>query len=106
MGFNTILAQSNVTGKVTDADGMPLPGVSVQEKGINNGVVTDFDGIYSIDIGGSNTTLVFSYVGMTTTERSATAGSTLNVEMASDTEALEEVVVVGYGTQRKSDVTG
>ncbi|WP_051908108.1 SusC/RagA family TonB-linked outer membrane protein [Flavimarina sp. Hel_I_48] len=106
MGHSTLQSQTTVTGTVTDPTGMALPGVSVQEKGTNNGVVTDFDGNYSIDVIETGASLVFSYVGMVNQEKTASSSGSLDVQMEGDTEALEEVVVVGYGTQRKSDVTG
>ena len=103
-----IVQQDPVTvqGTVTDDQGMPFPGVTVQEKGTKNGTVTDFDGNFSIDVASESSVLVFSYVGMTSQEKNATTGGPLNVEMQASTESLNEVVVVGYGTQRKSDLTG
>ena len=98
--------QTTINGTVTDPSGTPLPGVSVLEKGTNNGVTTDFDGNYSINLKDASSLLVFTYVGMEPQERQATLGESLKIQMVGDTEALEEVVVVGYGTQRKSDVTG
>ena len=98
--------QSTVTGTVTDADnGMPIPGVNVTEKGTNNGVTTDFDGNYSIDVA-DGATLVFSYVGFTTTENVVNNQTTMDVILSADVQSLNEVVVVGYGTQRKQDLTG
>ena len=101
-----IFAQSQVrvTGKVIDNLGMPMIGVSILEKGTSNGVVTDIDGNYSLNAteGG---TLVFSYVGYVTQEHPVKAG-TLNITMTEDSETLEELVVVGYGVQKKSSVTG
>ena len=93
-----------VTGQVIDNLGMPMIGVSILEKGTSNGVVTDIDGNYSLNAteGG---TLVFSYVGYVTQEHPVKAG-TLNITMTEDTETLEELVVVGYGVQKKSSVTG
>ena len=95
-----------VTGVVTDAEGIPLPGVTVREEGTNNGTQTDFDGNYSIEVTSRNATLVYSFVGMTTVEKVVGEDTTINVELAPDAQALEEVVVVGYGTQKKSDLTG
>lgn len=106
--LGAVQTQSSLTvqGSVTDPTGIPLPGVSVLEKGTSNGVVTDFDGNYSIDVASEDSVLVFSYVGMTSLERKALKGASVDIQMTADTEALEEVVVVGYGTQRKSDITG
>ena len=97
-------SQVRVTGQVIDNLGMPMIGVSILEKGTSNGVVTDIDGNYSLNAteGG---TLVFSYVGYVTQEHPVKAG-TLNITMTEDTETLEELVVVGYGVQKKSSVTG
>jgi TonB-linked SusC/RagA family outer membrane protein len=101
----TILQQSIVTGKVTGADGFPLPGASVQVKGTSTGVATDFDGNYSIQVP-ENGTLVFSYLGYITQEILVRGQSTINVLLSEDTTSLDEVVVVGYGTQRKKDIAG
>lgn len=101
-----VLAQGpvKVTGKVVDNMGEPMIGVSILEKGTTNGVITDIDGNYSLSVNQS-ATLVFSYVGYITQELAAVSG-TLNVTLKEDTETLEEVVVVGYGVQKKSDLTG
>lgn len=101
-----LLAQGtmNVTGKVVDIMGEPMIGVSILEKGTNNGVITDIDGNYSLSVN-KGSTIVFSYIGYTTQELRAVVG-TLNVTLKEDSQALEEVVVVGYGVQKKSDVTG
>ncbi|KAA6300314.1 MAG: TonB-dependent receptor SusC, partial [Candidatus Ordinivivax streblomastigis] len=92
------------SGTVTDQDNEPLIGVSVFEKGTGNGIVTDTNGKYSLSVN-SNATIVYSYIGYITQEKRAIAG-VLNVTMADDTKALDEVVVVGYGVQKKSSVTG
>ncbi|MBS9767901.1 MAG: TonB-dependent receptor [Flavobacteriaceae bacterium] len=98
-----------VTGKVTAAsDGAPLPGVNVIVKGTTNGTQTDFDGNYSIKVA-ENAVLQFSYVGFKTKEKKVVGGGnslTFNILLKDDTEALEEVVVVGYGTQKKANLTG
>lgn len=94
-----------VTGTVTSADdGSGIPGVNVVEKGTNNGTVTDVDGNYSINVG-ANATLVFTFVGYAAQELEVGNQSSLNVEMTSDVTALEEVVVVGYGTQQRKEIT-
>ena len=102
--FAMAQSQVRVTGQVIDNLGMPMIGVSILEKGTSNGVVTDIDGNYSLNAteGG---TLIFSYVGYVTQEHPVAAG-TLNITMTEDTETLEELVVVGYGVQKKSSVTG
>jgi len=104
--FTAALAQGRViSGKVTDAgDGSPVPGVNILEKGTSNGTVTDADGNYSISVG-DNATLVFSFVGYLSQEVSVGAQSTINVNLASDVTALSEVIVVGYGTQEKKEIT-
>lgn len=84
--------------------GEPMIGVSIQEKGTTNGVISDFDGNYNLSVK-QGAVLVFSYIGYVMQEHQAVAG-TLNVTLKEDTKALEEVVVVGYGVQKKSSVTG
>jgi TonB-linked SusC/RagA family outer membrane protein len=96
-----------VTGTVTsEADGLPLPGVNVVEQGTTNGVVTDFDGNYTINIVGNASILTFSYVGFKMQEIPVDGQSEINVAMTEDATALDEVVLVGYGTQIKREVTG
>ena len=95
-----------VTGKVTDSENEPLPGVNVQIQGTTSGTVTDFEGKYSVSIPDGNTTLIFSSIGYTTEEVNVGNRSVINVSMVEDVQALSEVVVVGYGTQKKSDLTG
>ncbi|MEL0456047.1 SusC/RagA family TonB-linked outer membrane protein [Flavobacteriaceae bacterium SZ-1-7] len=94
-----------VTGTVVDNAQIPLPGVTVLEKGTNNGVVTDFDGAYSISVT-SKSTIVFSYVGMKTQEKVVGELTTINVTFQDDTQSLDEVVVVGYGSQKREAITG
>ena len=93
-----------VTGKVLDNLGEPMIGVSVQVKGTSHGAITDIDGNYSVSVE-PGATLVFSYVGYISQEHKAMPG-TLNVTLKEDTETLDEVVVIGYGVQKKSSVTG
>jgi TonB-linked SusC/RagA family outer membrane protein len=98
--------QKTISGTVTSqTDGEALPGVNVIVKGTNSGTSTDFDGNYSINVSDANATLVFSYIGYVTKEMKV-SGNTLNVVLAEDLAALEEVVVVGYGSRKKSDLTG
>ncbi len=98
--------QKTISGTVTSqTDGEALPGVNVIVKGTNSGTSTDFDGNYSINVSDTNATLVFSYIGYVTKEMKV-SGNTLNVVLAEDLAALEEVVVVGYGSRKKSDLTG
>ncbi|MFA9371544.1 MAG: SusC/RagA family TonB-linked outer membrane protein [Labilibaculum antarcticum] len=95
-----------VKGVVTGAeDGLTIPGVSVVVKGTTNGTTTDFDGKYELKIG-TNTILVFSYIGMKSFEATVGTQTELNVALETDNFAMDEVVVVGYGVQKKSDITG
>lgn len=98
-------ARQQVTGVVTDAQGEPLIGVTVLQQGTNNGASTDIDGRYSLSVP-ANSTLTFSYVGYKTQSVALQGRSTLNVSLAPDAKALDEVVVVGYGTVRKADMAG
>ncbi|MDO6605311.1 SusC/RagA family TonB-linked outer membrane protein [Arenibacter palladensis] len=97
--------QKSITGQVLDENGIGLPGASVHEKGTTNGTVTDFDGNYSLTTTATNSTLVFSYIGYLTKEQVVGSNSTINVQMALDAQQLEEIVVVGYGTKKKSELT-
>lgn len=100
------LAQNlKITGKVTDQTGTSLPGVSVVVKGTTIGIVTDTEGKYSILTSGSGT-LQFSFVGMKTQEVSIDGKTAINVVLAEDAIGIEEVVAIGYGTLKKSDLTG
>ncbi len=102
----TVLAQTvKVTGRVVEQTTKePLIGVSVLQKGTSNGTITDLDGYYSLNAP-KGSIIVYSYVGFTAQEHPATAG-VMNIAMEEDTKALEELVVVGYGVQKKSSVTG
>lgn len=94
-----------VTGAVTDSNGEALIGVSITAKGENRGVATDIDGNYEIQVK-EGTTLVYSYVGYSTAERQVNKGGVINVTLSESAIALNETVVVGYGVQKKSSVTG
>jgi iron complex outermembrane receptor protein len=97
---------ATVSGKVTASDdGSPIPGVNVLLKGTNNGTVTDTDGNYRIAVP-SGSTLVFSFVGYATLEQVVSSQSTINVALVADVTSLSEVVVVGYGSQDKKEITG
>lgn len=97
---------SMVTGKVTSAgDGSVLPGVTVQVEGSSRGTQTDFDGNYSISTGPSQT-LVFSFIGMLSQKIAIDNRSVINVQLTDDSRDLDQVVVIGYGTERKSNLTG
>lgn len=96
----------SVTGIVTDESGTGLPGVSILLKGTQRGTTTDPNGKYKIEVPDKNAILVFSFVGYLPQEVTVGNQSQINVNLNVDTKALEEVVVVGYGTQKKSDLTG
>ena len=98
--------QKSLTGKVTDESGLPLPGVTVLIKGTTNGTVTSADGTYVLQNVPDNAILVFSFLGMKSQEVSVGNQTTLNISMTVDAIGIEEVVAIGYGTQRKSDLTG
>ncbi|MEE2771946.1 MAG: TonB-dependent receptor [Bacteroidota bacterium] len=104
LSSHTVFSQTQVTGTVTDTEGMPLSGVTVMEKNTNNGVITDFDGNYSISVSDA-AILVYSFVGFKQEEISFTGQSAIDVQMEEDLEALSEVVLIGYGSQKKGDVT-
>ncbi|MBF9254084.1 TonB-dependent receptor [Pontibacter sp. 172403-2] len=95
-----------VQGKVTDENGTGLPGVTVLLKGTTIAAPTGADGMYSINVPSGNGTLSFSYIGFETQEVPINNRATIDVQMGADAEALDEVVVVGYGTQKRSDITG
>lgn len=105
---STIWAQgTEVTGRVTSAeDGLGIPGVNVVVEGTSKGTATDVDGNYTILLEPGENTLVYSFVGFKTVTMQVDGRSTIDVTLESDVTALEEVVVVGYGEQRKIDITG
>jgi TonB-linked SusC/RagA family outer membrane protein len=94
-----------ITGVVTDSNGETITGANVVEKGTTNGVITDIDGKYALTVR-ENAILQFSFIGMKTQEIPVAGRTTLNVTMGDDAIALDEVVAIGYGYQRKSDLTG
>lgn len=97
---------TQVSGIVRDDTGAPIPGVNVIEKGTTNGTATDSDGRYSLVVNSENATLVFSFIGYTTQEIALGGRTSVDLSMAPDTQTLQEVVVVGYGEQKKATVTG
>lgn len=103
----SLSAQDNitVTGTVTDGEGTPMPGANVILKNTTTGVQTDFDGNYTLANVPSNGTLVFSYIGFSALEIPINGQTTIDVSLQEDTQALDEVVVIGYGTQKKADLT-
>jgi TonB-linked SusC/RagA family outer membrane protein len=104
--FAGFAQELSVKGVVTSADdGQPIPGATVVVKGKSTGITTNLDGAYTLKVPG-NATLIFSFVGLKSQEIAVNNRTTINVILAASTEAIEEVVVVGYGTQKKSVVTG
>ncbi|WP_274185661.1 TonB-dependent receptor [Flavivirga sp. 57AJ16] len=95
-----------ISGIISDENGQPLPGANVLEKGTSNGTQTDFDGEFSLNVSDKNAILVISYIGFVSEEVRVNEQTNLNIKLKEDAAALEEVVLIGYGTQRKSDVTG
>lgn len=99
-------AQTKITGKVTGRDGNPIPGVTIIIEGTNQGTITDAGGNYEITVTPKSRNLVFSFVGMVSQTIPIAGKAKIDVTMAEEIHALEEVVVVGYGTMKKSDLTG
>lgn len=107
LGAQQVFAQSiTISGTVRDRLGTELPGVSVTVKGTNIGTSTQADGTYTITVPKEGNILVFSYIGVTTQEFLVTTSETMDVTMDDNTSSIDDVVVVGYGTQRRSEVTG
>lgn len=103
--FNAYAQQVMVTGQVTDETNFGMPGVNVQVKGTTIGVITDMDGNYSIEVPNSKSVLVFSFIGYTTQEIAVKNQKKIDVLLKEDTQTLEEVVVVGMGTQKRNTIT-
>lgn len=103
---NVAFAQVNVRGKVVDQTGETLIGVNVVVKNTHLGTITDANGEFSLAVPNSNATLIFSYVGYSSQEIALEGRTYLDVILQQDTEQLEEIIVVGYGTQKKVSVTG
>ena len=101
-----LLQQLTITGIVSDSEGQPLPGVSVKIKGTSQGTATDANGAYSLPVLNENAVIVFSYIGYTTQEATVGNRRSINITLKDDTRTLEEVVVVGYGTAKKVNLTG
>lgn len=116
VGKNVVVTEQNmmlqsqqkrtVSGKVEDEAGFPLPGVTILVKGTTIGVVSDVNGNYSLDNIPSDATLLFSFMGMLTREIVVNNQTIINIQLRPDTKAIDEVVIVGYGSQKRSDVIG
>lgn len=100
------IAQNIVTGRVSDKHGEPLIGVSVRESGTTNGTTTRADGRFSIKVSNASPTLIFTYIGYTSQSVNMGTRSSINVILAEEMNMLDELVVVGYGTQKKKLTTG
>lgn len=106
-GVSSVTQSVSVQGTVLDPDGFPVIGASILEKGTTNGVITDIDGNFVLNVSSSKSVLVISYIGFKTIEISASNKQALQkIVLKEDSEMLEEVVVVGYGTQKKATLTG
>ena len=99
-------AQFQISGSVVDRNGQPLPGANVIEKGTSNGTVTDFDGLFSLRLSNQNATIVVSYLGFVTKEIQVKGQAQMTIELQDNLSELDEVVVVGYGSQKKESVVG
>ncbi|MGE4586329.1 MAG: TonB-dependent receptor plug domain-containing protein, partial [Mangrovibacterium sp.] len=106
IAVNSNQQQRSVSGKVTDISGLPLPGVTVVVKGTTQGTITDIDGNYALSHIPGDAILLFSFVGMKAQEISVAGKTVINIAMEEETIGLDEVVAIGYGTVRKSDLTG
>ncbi|MDF1549144.1 MAG: SusC/RagA family TonB-linked outer membrane protein [Bacteroidales bacterium] len=105
MFSNLAYAQTKITGKVVDETNSPLPGVNIIQTGTSNGTITDLEGNYTITASADGT-LEFSFMGYETQNVSINGQTTINISMEPSSEILDDVVVVGYGTQKRSDITG
>ncbi|MBN2262807.1 MAG: SusC/RagA family TonB-linked outer membrane protein, partial [Prolixibacteraceae bacterium] len=106
LGAGTQLMAQVISGKVTDKSGDTLPGANVVVKGTTNGTVTDFDGNYRLEVNTTDAILLVSFLGYQTLEIPTNGRSVIDVVLESDVASLDEVVVIGYGTQRRRDLTG
>lgn len=100
------IQQQTISGNISDENGVPLPGANILEKGSTNGTQTDFDGNFSLNITDPNAILVISFLGYVTQEITVNDQTNFDLKLQKDTAVLDEVVIVGYGTQLKKDVTG
>ncbi len=105
-GIDEKNASLQISGRVTDDTGTPIPGVNVLEKGTTNGTVTDADGAYKLEVSDANSVIVFSFIGFVSKEIPVNGQTVVNATLETDITSLEEVVVVGYGTQKKTSLIG
>lgn len=106
VNYSLVETQNQISGRVADANGQPIPGVNVIEKGTNNGTTTNFDGNYSLNITSDDATLVFSYIGFEKVEIAVAGKKLVNATLSESVESLDEILVIGYGTVKKEDATG
>ncbi len=106
VGFTSFAQQRTIRGKVTDEQKEPLPGVAVMLKGTNKGTITDINGSFSLESDGTNNVITVSFIGYSKQEVNTTGMATVNIILKEDITNIDEVVVVGYGTMKKSDLTG
>src|SRR5688500_2401284 len=96
----------SVSGRVVDEAGEPVPGANILEKGTTNGTTTNSNGSYQLNVTDENVTLIFSFIGYATQEVAVNSQATINITLVPDTQSLNEVIVVGYGSQLKKEITG
>jgi TonB-dependent starch-binding outer membrane protein SusC len=101
-----VFQNSTVQGTIISQSGAPLPGVNILEKGTTNGTTTDSDGKYALVVSGNDAVLVFSFIGFVTQEVAINGQSVIDITLGEDVLSLDEIVVVGYSTQEKKDITG
>lgn len=106
LSISFIVAQKNITGKIVDENGAPVIGANILVKGTTTGTISDYEGNYSLSVPNEQSILVFSYLGYLTQEIVVGKQSQLNLTMSDDKRVMEEVVVVGYGTQQRRTITG
>jgi TonB-dependent starch-binding outer membrane protein SusC len=106
MNSNSSMQSKTITGKVLDADGLSLPGVSVVVKGSTIGTITDIDGKFSLNVPATAKTLLFTFIGMKTEEVAIGSQTQINVTLTPDVVSLDEVVAIGYGSMERNNVTG
>ncbi|MEG1023400.1 MAG: TonB-dependent receptor [Flavobacterium sp.] len=106
VSFSAKAQSTTIEGKITDASGLSLPGVNINEKGTKNGTSTDFEGSFKINVTSNKAVLIISYLGFQTQEVSIAGKSKVNVSLVEQSNSLNEVVVVGYGSVKKTDLTG